>query len=712
MKRCMRQRHQQHGVVILEAHGEQRRHQQHGIAMLEASVEQRLGSPHDSKTSRPQTHLTKLSHQSPLRLVPCQSLSVIHAGAAICYQASYGGGLVSGDDLDVNVHVKRQATLGLLTQGHTRVYPMRRSNNEQQHQNAVATKLPLSMTRMRSTYELEADALLVVAPDPLVTMVGSRLEQVTSVHINDFSASCVVIDWISARASANASDATTTTISDSLLQTQLRCYDASQQSLLVDALVMQSHSMPLHLGLFDSLASSVSMLVTGPRTRMVVEQCRRLQTQLMQPHARVRVGNHRQQHDETPQQQQHDGNHHGGRLPSAVSNDLIMESLAGRVILGMTRIPTNAFHDDSSHGSNNNDDTINDDHHAIYLMKWAAQSNQDLYRCLHYSLRPLANDFGMEFYKDRIRATKSATMPVTKVATSSSIYTNENGRKASLDSITSASNTTLKSELNSASTAPRSWIAYILADSALPVGSFAHSAGLEAASQLGLLQDGDGGDALEHNLFTFIKSSTQSMVQGAVPFVVQSHRLARNVVANSDSNRDFASAWRSMDRNAHVFLAGNGPACRASLDQGRSLLRVVSQLITSSNGNETSGGGTNDHIVLQQLQCEIDASDTVGHLSTVFGTATALLQVPEQEACELVGFCVARDMVSAAVRLNLLGPLASVKVLSQAQAAAQLGVKVGQSLADDADWAGSASSPTLEAVQPCHDVLAMRLFRT
>ena len=91
----------------------------------------------------------------------------------------------------------------------------------------------------------------------------------------------------------------------------------------------------------------------------------------------------------------------------------------------------------------------------------------------------------------------------------------------------------------------------------------------------------------------------------------------------------------------------------------------------------------------------------------------------------MLGYTVARDVVSAAVRLHKLGPAAGQVALGgRAQASARAALArveqrlLAQQLDENADpiamalAVASGCAPLLDAVHPCHDVLAMRLFRT
>ena len=154
------------------------------------------------------------------------------------------------------------------------------------------------------------------------------------------------------------------------------------------------------------------------------------------------------------------------------------------------------------------------------------------------------------------------------------------------------------------------------------------------------------------------------------------------------------------------------------MDQGRNLLRVAIPWM------ETDETGL---FLMQSIADRIKdtPSATLGHVGPLFGLVAGTLRLAPQDAVNVFGYCVARDIVSAAVRLNLIGPLKSVAMLAKAQQAAQTGIEVGchqgmeieSKTVDDSDllWCDSPAggcSPVLDAVAPCHDLLAVRLFRT
>jgi urease accessory protein UreF len=193
-----------------------------------------------------------------------------------------------------------------------------------------------------------------------------------------------------------------------------------------------------------------------------------------------------------------------------------------------------------------------------------------------------------------------------------------------------------------------------------------------------------------------------------------SHGLVKQGFVHDDNT--FENAWLEIDHYTNALLVSNAPACRASLDQGRSLIRVATKWLesTSDDDDDDKAPSVTEQI-LHKLQQEMDKSDTVGHLASTFGVVAALLELSEDQACRLMGFCVARDIVSASVRLNLVGPMAGVKLLAGAQEAAEEGIVASQQHVDNGGnplASAAGCSPVVDAIQPCHDLLAVRLFRT
>jgi urease accessory protein UreH/urease accessory protein UreF len=324
---------------------------------------------------------------------------------------------------------------------------------------------------------------------------------------------------------------------------------------------------------------------------------------------------------------------HHTAIRGDVPSNMPSLNLGGRVALGLTQ--------------------VGPDTHVVRL---AAQQTEDIYRVLYSALQPLKSTFGVEIYKDRLQSTHSSIIV-------SSGRTEKRQQKLKEAAVVNST----------PSAAAMSWASYLLADSSLPTGAFAHSSGIEAASQLDLLCSVE---EVEH----FVLASTQSAMQLLSPFVQESHAIASS---------NALQTWMDLDRTLHLLLVANGPACRASLDQGQGLLRVAKTLLP-------------DNELFKEFQQHIGTD--AGHFATLFGLISKELGVTTpDEACGVLQYCLARDVVSAAVRLNLVGPLASLSILRKASHIDYVPLTTDSA---------AGSSPMLEVVQPHHDILAMRLFRT
>jgi urease accessory protein len=110
---------------------------------------------------------------SPLRLLTPRN----HGHAAWIYTSSYGGGLVDGDQISLEIEVERGAAAMVSTQASTKAYRSPRGT-------------------AASLYGRVGDeALLVAAPDPVVCFAGAQYRQVQQFDLTH-RASLVVVDWV------------------------------------------------------------------------------------------------------------------------------------------------------------------------------------------------------------------------------------------------------------------------------------------------------------------------------------------------------------------------------------------------------------------------------------------------------------------------------------------------------------------------------------
>jgi urease accessory protein len=218
-----------------------------------------------------------------------------------------------------------------------------------------------------------------------------------------------------------------------------------------------------------------------------------------------------------------------------------------------------------------------------------------------------------------------------------------------------------------------SWLVLQLADAAFPAGGFAHSAGLEAARQL-------GETTTRARLESFVHESLWQAGYASLPLVLAAH--------------DEPDAFARPDALADVVLT-SAVAHRASRAQGRALLAASVRIF--------------DEPRIARLDADVRAKKTPGHLAPLFGAVVATLGVSRDDAARLFLHLALRSVTSAAVRLGLVGAHEGQSLHHDAAplldavlaACARLGVEeIAQ------------TAPIVEIVGAQHDALYSRLFQS
>ena len=178
---------------------------------------------------------------------------------------------------------------------------------------------------------------------------------------------------------------------------------------------------------------------------------------------------------------------------------------------------------------------------------------------------------------------------------------------------------------------------------------------------MGFWQDNDHVEA-------YLLAATHSALQLATPYVVAGMNAVAKTSATTSTTMDdnLVTAWQTLDQQHHALLVSNSPACQASIDQGHGLLRVAMAWSQKQSHRKPTM-----HAKLRLIQSELPHHH--GHLAPIFGIVLSLLGITNPHmACHMLAYSMARDMVSAAVRLNAIGPLASVSILDRVQESLQI----------------------------------------
>jgi urease accessory protein len=118
--------------------------------------------------------VTRALARSPLKLLTPKT----HGNAAWIFTSTYGGGLVGGDQISLDLRAAPGTRTLLSTQASTKIYRTK--------------SLPASQ---QLTATVAEDAILLCLPDPLVCFAGSNYSQHQRLDLSN-GASLVMLDWL------------------------------------------------------------------------------------------------------------------------------------------------------------------------------------------------------------------------------------------------------------------------------------------------------------------------------------------------------------------------------------------------------------------------------------------------------------------------------------------------------------------------------------
>lgn len=220
------------------------------------------------------------------------------------------------------------------------------------------------------------------------------------------------------------------------------------------------------------------------------------------------------------------------------------------------------------------------------------------------------------------------------------------------------------------------WSLWQLLDSILPTGGFAHSFGLEAAVQARL--------ASLEGLKDYIIQVLENTGSLLLPFV-----YATNVSPATQT-------WHTVDRWLNATLT-NEVSRNASITQGSALMRVAASVFSEIPS------------LAEMRTAALSTWAVFFHHAPVFGLVCGLLGFDTETSQRAYMFVTMRDIISAATRLNLVGPLGAAELQHQvAPIAESLCTKWMNRSIEEA----CQTRPLLDIVQGCHDYLFFRLFRS
>ncbi|TDZ22359.1 Urease accessory protein UreD [Colletotrichum orbiculare MAFF 240422] len=132
--------------------------------------------------------LEGMAYQYPLKLISPSPAA--DQKCVLVFLLSYGGGLVGGDSVNLSIRVRAQAKLGIVTQGHTKIFK---------------SPSPDIITRQTLNVHIDDDAGLCLLPDPVQPFEGSVYEQ-TQIFTAAPRASLCLLDWVTQGRTARGED--------------------------------------------------------------------------------------------------------------------------------------------------------------------------------------------------------------------------------------------------------------------------------------------------------------------------------------------------------------------------------------------------------------------------------------------------------------------------------------------------------------------------
>jgi urease accessory protein len=245
----------------------------------------------------------------------------------------------------------------------------------------------------------------------------------------------------------------------------------------------------------------------------------------------------------------------------------------------------------------------------------------------------------------------------------------------------------------------------LLADSALPLGSFAFSSGLE--SYLAHHKPATPSASQLPAFDTFLRLSLSTLASTSLPYVFAGYRNPEEI---ETLDNDF-------DASTPCTVAR-----RASIAQGRALLAVWDRSFRmqySSPERHMHDCSLNRALdkntavsALTSFSAALRTSEhTNAHLAPLWGLVTSILHIPLQQAAYLFLFSHARTVVSAAVRASVMGPYQAQAVLASAELQERIRGLVDEGWDKTVEDAGQ-SVPVMDLWVGRHEKLYSRIFNS
>ncbi|OJJ04681.1 hypothetical protein ASPVEDRAFT_137164 [Aspergillus versicolor CBS 583.65] len=245
----------------------------------------------------------------------------------------------------------------------------------------------------------------------------------------------------------------------------------------------------------------------------------------------------------------------------------------------------------------------------------------------------------------------------------------------------------------------------LLSDSALPLGSFAYSSGLE--SYVAHNKPLSRSTTPAASFYRFLRLSLASMGSLSLPYVLAAYR----------DPADLETLDNDLDASTPCPVAQ-----RASIAQGRALLGVWERAFRNayasrSSDNVTQNSGSQEGIKAvenfsETLKCSMDDElGPKGHFPPLWGVVCLAMGMDARQTAYVFMLNHAKAVLSAAVRASVMGPYQAQSVLASKNLQNMIAERI------DRDWDTAVEDagqvvPPLDLWVGRHELLYSRIFNS
>ncbi|KAI9721483.1 MAG: hypothetical protein M1812_002245 [Candelaria pacifica] len=239
----------------------------------------------------------------------------------------------------------------------------------------------------------------------------------------------------------------------------------------------------------------------------------------------------------------------------------------------------------------------------------------------------------------------------------------------------------------------------LLSDSALPLGSFAFSSGLESYLAHHRHHTSPSLSPIA-SFHRFLKLSLGSLSSTTIPYILAAHR--------------HPSELETLDNDIDASIPCT-VARRASVAQGKALLSVWDRCFRSSvstkGGDASSVGVLEEFRLLLKAPADEDGLVANGHFAPIWGVISEAMGLSLEQTAYVFMFNHVKAVLSAAVRASVMGPYQAQAVLANNGLQEMLSILIQKEWTTKVRDAGQVC-PVMDLWVGRHELLYSRIFNS